>query len=96
MSKLGKKMIAAFDEGIAIVRGGINPLHGQRGKHYYAVRCANPQCREKLPLIEMSASADFDAGAAAKRQLINQAVRCPICTMNTPIIEAQIFVLEVR
>jgi hypothetical protein len=31
----------------------MQPIHGERGKQYFAIKCGNPQCQENLLLAEL-------------------------------------------
>lgn len=71
------------------------PIHGERGKCYYAIKCQNPQCQEPL-LLEELARPSWDDQEAAREKLQDLNVRCPICTRETPILQRQLYILEVR
>lgn len=74
----------------------MEPIHGERGKYYYALKCQNPTCGEKLLLIEIPAYPSDQQRRDSWNQLQDPAVRCPICTQKTPIEQRLLFVLEVR
>jgi hypothetical protein len=70
----------------------MNPLHGERGKFYYAVECKNRNCTQKLYVME-------NEGNSTRKpldQIYGQLVRCPICTQETPIESRKIIVIGVR
>jgi hypothetical protein len=72
------------------------PIHGERGKLYYGVKCGNQNCRESLALIELPPRASSEQSQEIRRQLQDLTVRCLMCTQETLVSERQIFVLEVR
>lgn len=70
----------------------MNPLHGERGKFYFAVECRNPDCKQQLFVAE-------DDGSSTRKpldQIYNQSVRCPICTQETLIESRGIVFIGVR
>lgn len=74
----------------------MNPIHGERGKFYYAIKCQNDQCHEFLALIEVPARPSHVEVKNLRKQIEGRSVRCPICTQETPIEQRQIFVLGVE
>ena len=74
----------------------MHPIHGERGKFYYAIKCANPQCQELLTLAECPTPISDDEGENIQKRLHSLSVRCPICTQETPIEQRRIHVLGVR
>jgi hypothetical protein len=74
----------------------MTPIHGERGKQYYAIKCGNRECRESLILIEIPAQSSWEEDKALRGKLLNLNVRCLMCAQETPILERQLFVLDVR
>ena len=74
----------------------INPLHGERGKFYYAIRCGNKSCHEKLPLAEIRPYPSPEKNRQVRDSLKGLTVRCLMCTHQTLVEERLLFVLEVR
>jgi hypothetical protein len=72
------------------------PIHGERGKLYYAIQCSNAECREALNLIELPHHYSWEQGNALQEQVRDLTVRCPVCTRETRIREQQFIVHEVR
>ena len=70
----------------------MNPIHGERGKFYYAVECNNQDCRQKLYVQELESNATDDS----KGLVVGQSVRCPMCTQETLIEARRLVVIEVR
>jgi hypothetical protein len=69
----------------------MNPIHGQQGKYYYAIHCANADCKQLLYVMETPPFA-----ASNKSSLQGETVRCPMCTRNTVIEERRLVFIEVR
>lgn len=72
----------------------MNPVHTEIGKTYYAIRCANPNCKERLPLIEIPPSEREQEVARSK--VSGAVVRCFACTQETRVRDQLVFVLAVR
>jgi hypothetical protein len=73
----------------------MNPIHAERGKFYYAIKCQNAQCQEPLPLIEAPIHLSFDEKKNLEKQVAGRVVRCPICTRETPIEQRRLYILGV-
>ena len=74
----------------------MNPIHGERGKFYYGIKCGNQACQESLALIAVPAQPSSQEAANLRGQIEGRSVRCPICAQETPIRQRQIFVLAVE
>jgi hypothetical protein len=71
----------------------MNPIHGERGKLYFAVQCKNKSCQVRL---YVSGASHDESSIDAKAKLAGESVRCPMCTQETPIASSQFVVIEVR
>jgi hypothetical protein len=74
----------------------MDPVHGERGKFYYGIKCGNLTCQEKLALIEVPARPSWEEAQGFLQQIEGRTVRCPICTQETPVQARQTFVLAVQ
>ena len=74
----------------------MDPLNWERGKHYYSIRCQNVKCHQTLALAEVPDQLSAEELTDLRKQVEGQAVRCPICTQETPIEQRRVFVLEVQ
>jgi len=70
----------------------MNPIHGERGKFYYAMKCKNQNCKENLYFMET----DNYTTEAQKHALDGKSVRCPMCTQETTIEASRMVVIGVR
>jgi hypothetical protein len=70
----------------------MRPIHGERGKQYWAIKCANPECAEKMLLIESSV---FDSEGAVRERFRSESVRCDMCARETSIIKSLLFINHV-
>jgi phage FluMu protein Com len=66
----------------------MQPLHGERGRLYFAIKCSSPRCEEVLLLAEVN--------SVEKSDLDGKTVRCSVCTKETSIEDRRIFVREIR
>ena len=71
----------------------MNPIHGERGKMYYAVTCQNHDCKTRLYVQEVDHHSAEDLN---RNRLAGELVRCPICTVQTAIDPGRYVVIDVR
>lgn len=67
----------------------MRPIHGERGKQYWAIKCANPECAEKILLIESSVS---DNEGEVREKFRNDSVRCDMCAREMAVVKHLLFV----
>jgi hypothetical protein len=72
----------------------MDPIHAERGKFYYAIKCGNRECQKSLALIEIPAQPFPEQANVLKQRIEGSTVRCPFCTQRTQI--SKTFVLEVK
>jgi hypothetical protein len=70
----------------------MNPIHGECGKFYYAMKCVNRNCRENLYIMEVYNCTSEDQ----KRAFLGELVRCPTCTQETIIQDRGMVVVGIR
>ncbi len=70
----------------------MNPIHGERGKFYYAVKCQNENCKENLYVLEI----EKGSTESAKDSVVGKMFRCSTCTEETLIESRRMVTIEVR